>query len=124
MAPGSHLGELPRPTLVVVDDEDTSRAALARALTTRYGTDYSVLVESSPVEALQRLRNVGAAGEEVAVILANPEMAEMPGGTFLSAAHEIYPRARRGLLSSRRRRTSSPAERPHKRARWGTRTTS
>ena len=100
MAPGSHLRELPRPTLVVVDDEDTSRAALARALTTRYGNDYSVLVESSPVEALQHLRNLGAAGEEVAVILANQEMAEMPGTTFLPAAHEIHPQARRGLLVS------------------------
>jgi thioredoxin reductase (NADPH) len=98
MATGSHLRELPRPTLVVVDDEDTSRAALARALTTRYGTDYSLLVESSPVVALQSLRNLGAAGEEVAVILANQEMAEMPGATFLPAAHEIHPRARRGLL--------------------------
>ena len=98
MALGSHLRELPRPTLVIVDDEDASRAALARALTTRYGTDYSVLVESSPVVALQSLRDIGAAGEEVAVILANQEMAEMPGATFLPAAHEIHPRARRGLL--------------------------
>jgi thioredoxin reductase (NADPH) len=98
MPPGSRLGELPRPTLVVVDDEDASRAALARELTTRYGTDYTIVVESSPVRALQRLRDLGAAAEEVAVILAAQEMVEMPGATFLATAHEIHPRARRGLL--------------------------
>jgi CheY-like chemotaxis protein len=71
MAPDTHRRRQPRPTLVVVDDQDGSRAALGRELTSRYGTDYSTLVESSPVEALQRLRDLGAAGEEVAVILAD-----------------------------------------------------
>ena len=63
MAPGTRLGELPKPTIVVVDDEDASRTALARELTSRYGTDYSMLVESSPVKALQRLQDLAAAGE-------------------------------------------------------------
>jgi thioredoxin reductase (NADPH) len=98
MPHGSSVQAVPRPTLVVVDDEDASRAAVARELTTRYSIDYSVLVESSPGEALQRLRDLGAAGDEVAVMLAEQQMAEMPGATFLAMAHEIHPRARRGLL--------------------------
>ena len=98
MAPGSRVREVPRPTLVVVDDEDASRAAVSRELTTRYSIDYSVLVESSPLEALQRLRDLDAAGDEVAVILAVQQMAEMPGAMFLTMAHDIHPRARRGLL--------------------------
>ena len=86
------------PALVVVDHDRASLELLRRELETRYGADYSVLVESSPTRALQLLRELSDAGEDVAVVLAAQSMPEMTGPEFLAAAHKIYRRARRGLL--------------------------
>ncbi len=88
----------PQPAIVVVDDDPASLDVLGDELRTRYGRDYSVLLESSPDDALERLRGLADAHEEVALILADQWMPEMTGPQFLAAAHKFHPRARRGLL--------------------------
>jgi hypothetical protein len=58
------------PALVVVDHDRASLELLRRELETRYGADYSVLVESSSTRALRLLRELSDAGGDVAVVLA------------------------------------------------------
>jgi len=89
---------MPKPALVAVDDVSVSRELIDRELATRYGHDYSVFVEPSASEGLRRLRELAAAGDEVALVLADHWMPEMTGPELLVAARTIHPRARRGLL--------------------------
>lgn len=87
-----------KPVVLVVDDDATSRDLVGRELATRYGADYSVLVESSASSALERLRDLADADAEVAIILADQWMPDMTGAQFLVAARAIHRGARRGLL--------------------------
>jgi thioredoxin reductase (NADPH) len=83
--------------MLVVDDDHGARHALSRELA-RYAAQYAVVVEASPLVALGRLRELAATGGEVAVVLAAARMDELTGVALLSAARELHPAARRGLL--------------------------
>jgi len=87
-----------QPFLVVVDDEDSSRARTVDALERRYGADYSVAAHGSPGTALDELARLREAGEEVAVVLAEQWMPELTGRELLARVNAIFPLARRGLL--------------------------
>jgi hypothetical protein len=47
-----------RPVVVVVDDEDASRWALARELEGRYGADYRLISGASPEDGLAGLEQL------------------------------------------------------------------
>ena len=83
------------PVLLLVDDDPE---ALAGDVGRRFGADYQVLAERSPVAALASLRRLGAQSQAVALLVAGQRMAEMSGVEFLVAAHELHPAARRVLL--------------------------
>ncbi len=89
---------LQRPVILVVDDAPTDLAALLDALARRYGGDYRVVSHLSPKAALDDLRKFQAAGEPVALLIADQWMPEMNGIELLSRAHEIHPAAQRALL--------------------------
>ena len=59
-----------RPVLLAVDDGPEDLKAITRELHKRYGTDYRVACEASAEAALKKLQDLKAAGEEVAVVLA------------------------------------------------------
>ena len=87
-----------RPVLLaVVEDEETLRK-ISGELHKRYGADYRVVCERSPGSALRRLERFEAAGEDVALILADQSMAAMSGTDFLTRAGEIHSTAKRVLL--------------------------
>ena len=87
-----------KPVLVLVDDEDDSRQALARELESRYGAHYRIVSSPSPESALARL--TGFRDEDVAVplVLADHWMPGMTGTEFLTRVKDVIPTARRGLL--------------------------
>jgi thioredoxin reductase (NADPH) len=89
-----------KPVLVVVDDEDASRQALARELGSRYGAHYRILPVPSPETALARLTALRARGVAVPLVLADHWMPGMTGTEFLARVKDIVPTARRGLLTS------------------------
>jgi thioredoxin reductase (NADPH) len=92
-----------RPAIVILDDEPAALNALLDALARRYGADYRVL---SCLEALAAMK---AAGEEVALVVADQWMPGMTGSAVLLRAHRIFPAARRALLVAWGDRTASPA---------------
>lgn len=89
-----------RPVVVVVDDEDASRQALARELEGRYGADYRIMSSASPEEALAGLKQLQVEGADVPLVLADQWMPGRTGAQFLVRVRELHPTTRRGLLIS------------------------
>jgi thioredoxin reductase (NADPH) len=87
-----------RPTLLAVDDTPEDLERVERELDKRYGADYRVACEASVEGGMERLRELKAIGEDVAVVLADQRMPGMEGIEFLLRAHELYPVAKRLLL--------------------------
>jgi thioredoxin reductase (NADPH) len=88
------------PAILTVDDDPSVSRAVARDLRRRYGDRYRVLRSSSGAEALDALREIKLRGEQVALLLADFRMPQMNGIQFLEAAMDLFPRARRVLLTA------------------------
>lgn len=89
-----------KPVLLSVDDDPGVSRAVARDLRRRYGEDYRVLRASSAADGLEALRELKLRGDPVAVLLADYRMPEMNGIDFLEMAMDLFPRARRALLTA------------------------
>ena len=96
-------------TLLAVHDEPAALDVLCRELTGRYGTDYEIICEQSPVSALRRLVALRQETPEAPVLalFAASEMTEMTGVEFLQRAHETHRHARRVLLIPQSNRSAS-----------------
>src|SRR5436190_13661406 len=89
-----------RPAMLTVDDDPAVSRAVARDLRRRYGEQYQILRASSGTEALDALRELKLRGGRVAVMLADYRMPQMNGVEFLEQAMDLFPRARRCLLTA------------------------
>jgi thioredoxin reductase (NADPH) len=85
--------------MTVDDDPDVSRA-VARDLRRRYGEQHRIVRAESGEAALDALRQMKLRGDLVAIILADYRMPELNGIEFLERAMDIYPGARRALLTA------------------------
>jgi thioredoxin reductase (NADPH) len=89
------------PVLMVVDDDPEGLAALDGMLQRRYGQDYLIVSDATPDAALGRLRELRAAGREVAVVMAAAAMTAAPAAEFLAQVRIIRPAAKRVLVVPR-----------------------
>jgi thioredoxin reductase (NADPH) len=89
-----------KPVLLSVDDDPGVSRAVARDLRRKYGEEFRVLRASSGAEALDALRELKLRGDTVAVLLADYRMPQMNGIEFLEQAMDLFPRARRALLTA------------------------
>ena len=89
-----------KPVLLTVDDDPGVSRAVARDLRRRYGEAHRVVRASSGQEALEALKELKLRGEQVAAMLADYRMPEMNGIEFLEQAMDLFPRARRALLTA------------------------
>src|SRR4051795_13702290 len=89
-----------RPVLMTVDDDVSVSRSVARDLRRRYGEHYRVVRAEDPVQALDALREVKLRGDPVAAILADYRMPGMNGIEFLEQAMDLFPRARRAVLTA------------------------
>src|SRR6516164_2214194 len=89
-----------RPVILTVDDDPGVSRAVARDLRRKYGEGHRIVRAESGAVALDALRQMKLRGEPVAVLLADYRMPEMNGIEFLEEAMDIYPGARRALLTA------------------------
>jgi thioredoxin reductase (NADPH) len=89
-----------RAALLTVDDDPGVSRAVARDLRRRYGERYRVVRAESGADGLDALRQMKLRGDLVAVILADYRMPNMNGIEFLEQAMDVYPGARRILLTA------------------------
>ena len=89
-----------RPVIVTVDDDPSVSRAIARDLRRRYGERNRIVRAESGEQALDALRQMKLRGDQVAVILADYRMPGLTGIEFLERAMDVYPYARRVLLTA------------------------
>src|SRR6266849_5211549 len=93
-------GDAIRTAIVTVDDDPSVSRAVARDLRRRYGERHRIVRAESGQTALDALRQMKLRGDLVAIILADFRMPEMNGLEFLEQAMDVYPGARRALLTA------------------------
>jgi thioredoxin reductase (NADPH) len=89
-----------RPILLAVDDDVSVLEAVVQDLRRQYGADYRVMRAASGQAALDTLAQLKARQEPVALLLSDQRMPGMTGVEFVEKAREIYPEARRVLLTA------------------------
>ena len=85
---------------MVVDDEPSVLAAVARDLRGGFGERFRIVRGGSGEEGLKVLRELVRRGDRVALLVADQRMPGMSGTDYLVQAREIVPTARRVLLTA------------------------
>jgi thioredoxin reductase (NADPH) len=89
-----------KPILLTVDDDPDVLRAIERDLRSQYGAAYRVISSDSPEGALDILKGLKVRNDGVALLLADQRMPRMDGVGFLQEARQIFPDAKRALLTA------------------------
>jgi thioredoxin reductase (NADPH) len=89
-----------KPAILTVDDDVDVLRAVERDLRREYGTEYRIVRADSGAAALELLQELKRRGEASALLLVDQRMPAMTGVEFLQQAVEIYPEAKRVLLTA------------------------
>ena len=89
-----------KPVLLTVDDDVAVSQAITRTLRGHYAQSFRVLRAESGSAALETLRELKLSGDEVALLLADHRMPGMTGVDLLEQSIEVFPDARRVLLTA------------------------
>jgi thioredoxin reductase (NADPH) len=89
-----------KPVILTVDDDPAVSRAVARDLRRHYAERYRIVRAESGPDALATLKELKLRGEAVAVLVADYRMPQMSGIEFLEKAMDLFPLARRVLLTA------------------------
>ncbi|HKD17176.1 MAG TPA: response regulator, partial [Thermoanaerobaculia bacterium] len=89
-----------KPVLLAVDDDPQVLAAVRRDLRSRYRNAYTVLSAESGAEALATAKELKSRGDALAMLISDQRMPGMLGVEVLARSREVYPLARRVLLTA------------------------
>src|SRR5262245_27361227 len=94
------MSETAKPVIMVVDDDPQVLAAVRRDVRSRYRQDYTVVGAGSGNQALAAVRELKTRGDALALVVSDQRMPEMLGVELLARSREIFPIARRVLLTA------------------------
>src|SRR5438046_6700985 len=89
-----------KPVIWTVDDDPDVLRAVERDLRRQYGNRYRVMAADSGAGALESVKQLKLRNDPVALFLVDQRMPRMSGVEFLEAALEVYPEAKRPLLTA------------------------
>jgi thioredoxin reductase (NADPH) len=89
-----------KPVILAVDDDLQVLRAVERDLRRKYAREYRVLRADSGESALDALDKLKLRGDPVALFLVDQRMPRMTGVEFLEKAIEMFPEAKRDLLTA------------------------
>jgi thioredoxin reductase (NADPH) len=89
-----------KPVIWTVDDDPDVLRAIERDLRRHYGDRYKVISADSGISALEATKQLKLRNEPVALFLVDQRMPRMSGVEFLEKAVELYPNAKRALLTA------------------------
>jgi thioredoxin reductase (NADPH) len=102
-SPGEESGhgqEGRRPVMLVIDDDPQVLRAIRRDLRRSYSDSYRIVAVPSAQEGLQVLQELADRGEQPALLLSDQRMPGTTGVEFLHASLQLFPQARRVLLTA------------------------
>jgi thioredoxin reductase (NADPH) len=91
---------LDKPVILIVDDDPQVLAAVRRDLRSRYREHYMIVSASSGPEALGTARDLKSRGDSLAMLISDQRMPGILGTDVLAQSQELYPLARRVLLTA------------------------
>lgn len=91
---------MPKPVIWTVDDDPDVLRAVERDLRRQYGNRYRIMAADSGPSALSGVEQLKLRNEPVALFLVDQRMPRMSGVEFLEKALELYPDAKRALLTA------------------------
>ncbi len=89
-----------KPVILTVDDEPEVLNSIERDLRQHYSGNYRIMKASSGEQALDTVHQLKQRGAAMALFVVDERMPGMTGTQFLMEALEIYPEARRVLLTA------------------------
>jgi thioredoxin reductase (NADPH) len=88
------------PYIIIVDDDMQVLRAIQRDIRNEYREEYKVAATDSAKEALDLIKELKLKNEAVALFISDQRMPEMEGVEFLEKANEIFPEAKKILLTA------------------------
>lgn len=89
-----------KPTILTVDDDLEVLQAIARDLRQKYGDRFRVIRANSGASAIEALEQLKLRNETVALFVSDQRMPEMNGVEFIEQGSQIFPQAKRILLTA------------------------
>ena len=88
------------PYIILVDDDLQVLRAIQRDIRNEYREEYKIAATESAAEALELIKELKLKNETAALFISDQKMPEMEGITFLEKANEIFPDAKKILLTA------------------------
>ncbi|MEP6617037.1 MAG: FAD-dependent oxidoreductase [Ginsengibacter sp.] len=88
------------PYIIIIDDDKQVLRAIQHDIRNEFRDDYKVAATESATEALDVIKELKLKNEEVALFISDQRMPEMEGIEFLEKANDIFPAAKKILLTA------------------------
>jgi thioredoxin reductase (NADPH) len=88
------------PYIIIIDDDIQVLRAIQRDIRNEYRDEYKIAATESALEALELVKELKLKNEDAALFISDQRMPEMEGIEFLEKANEIFPSAKKVLLTA------------------------